>query len=172
MTGQDTPTPAPDNPAFGVAEQLGDLELTSPAFNDGHPIPEKYGRSGQDVNPPLEMAGIPDRAESLALIMDDPNAVEPAGKVWVHWLVWNVDPARTEIPEGWDPTDAVEGTNDFGESNYVGPDPPDGTHTYRFKLYALDTNLKLSAGETKRTLGRAMDGTIVARSQLEGTYSP
>lgn len=165
-------TPAPDNPAFGDAAQMGDLALTSPVFEDGGTIPAKYGRDAQNVNPPLRIAAVPDTAASLALIMDDPDAVEPAGKVWVHWLVWNIDPTRTTIPEGWTPSDAVEGTNDFDTTGYGGPAPPDEPHTYRFKLYALDTMLDLSAGATKTELGEAMAGRIVARTQLEGTYAP
>lgn len=172
LTGRETPTPASDNPAFGDAEGTGELELTSPAFDDGGSIPETYGREAENVNPPLRIADVPDEAESLALIVDDPDAVTPAGKVWVHWLVWNVSPSRTTIPEAWGPTDAVEGTNDFDETGYGGPDPPDGTHTYRFKLYALDTVLDLSAGATKPELGQGMKGAVVARTQLEGTYSP
>lgn len=172
LTEQETPTPGPDNPAFGDVEQLGGLELTSPAFDDGESIPETYGRQAQNVNPPLQVAGVPGETASLALIVDDPDAVEPAGKVWVHWLVWNIGPSRTEIPEGWEPTDAVEGTNDFDETGYAGPDPPDEAHTYRFKLYALDTTLELSAGATKIELGRAMKGAVIARTQLKGSYSP
>jgi len=73
---------------------MSDLDLTSPAFADGDPIPERYGYTADDVNPPLSIAGVPEEAESLALIVDDPDAMEPAGKVWDHWLVWNV-PADT-----------------------------------------------------------------------------
>lgn len=167
-----TPTPTPDGPAFGEVEQVGELELTSPAFNDGEAIPEPYGRETQNVNPPLRIAGVPGDAESLALIMDDPDAVEPAGKVWVHWLVWNIGPSRVHIPEAWEPTDPVEGTNDFERTDYSGPVPPDDTHTYRFKLYALNTVLELSADATKMELGQAMNGSVVAQTQLAGTYSP
>lgn len=172
LTGQDTPTPAAGNPVFGDAEQMGGVELTSPAFDDGGPIPARYARDSQNVNPPLLIAGVPDGAESLALVVDDPDALDPAGKVWVHWVVWNISPTRTEIPEDWEPTDAVEGTNDFDTTGYGGPDPPDETHIYRFKLYALETVLEVSAGATKPELGRAMKGAVVAQTQLEGEYSP
>jgi len=168
----ETTTAGSDNPAFGNAAQMGDLELASPAFDDGGPIPEKYGREAQDVNPPLEIGGVPDGVKSLALVVDDPDAVEPAGKVWAHWLVWNVDPGRATIPEGWTPSGAVEGTNDYGEIGYGGPNPPDGTHSYRFKLYALEGALDLSAGAERRALGAAMEGAVRARTQLEGTYPP
>lgn len=172
LNGEDSPASTQENPAFGEIEQLGELELTSPAFEDGDAIPETYGRETQDVNPPLRIDGVHDDAESLALIVDDPDAVEPADKVWVHWLVWNVRPGRTNIPEAWQPTDAVEGTNDFDAIGYGGPDPPDDTHRYRFKLYALETVLDLSAGATKTELGEAMQRTILARTQLDGTYAP
>lgn len=151
---------------------MGDLELTSPAFADGESIPRKYGYTNQNVNPPLTIDGVPSDAASLALVVDDPDAMEPAGKVWDHWVVWNVPPDRTEIPEGWSPADAVEGTNDFGETGYDGPNPPDKEHTYRFKLSALDTTLDLQAGATKDDLGRAMEGHVLAQTQLEGTYAP
>jgi hypothetical protein len=170
--GGSSPTPAPDNPAIGDVEQRGDLRLTSPAFDDGGQIPEEYGRDARDVNPPLSIAGVPSGAETLTLIVDDPDAVEPAGKVWLHWLVWNVPADRTEIPEGWEPSAAVEGRNDFGERGYGGPDPPDGRHTYRFKLYALDATLDLQASASKRGVGEAMEGSVLAATGLSGTYAP
>lgn len=88
----------------------------------------------------------------------------------VHWLAWNISPSRTEIPQDWTPSDARR--NDFDETGYSGPDPPDRTHTYRFKLYALETQLDLSGGETKTALGLAMKDSVFAMTQLEGTYSP
>jgi Raf kinase inhibitor-like YbhB/YbcL family protein len=121
---------------------MGDLELASPAFDHGERIPEEYGYTERNVNPPLEIDGVPDDAESLALIVDDPDAREPAGKVWDHWLVWNVPPETASIPEDWEPTDATEGTNDYGDHGYGGPNPPDREHTYRFRLFALDTTLE------------------------------
>lgn len=151
---------------------MGDIELTSPAFESGGPIPDQYGYNERNVNPPLDIASIPDDAAALVLIMDDPDAVEPAGKVWDHWVVWNIDPDTTRIPEGWDAADAVVGENDFGETGYGGPSPPDREHTYRFKLYALDATLDLPAESTKEEVGRAMEGHIVAQTQLEGTYAP
>jgi len=171
-----TPTTAgdadADNPAVGDAEQQGDLRLTSPAFADGEPIPKTYGRNAANVNPPLSIRNVPGEAASLTLIVDDPDAVAPAGKVWLHWLVWNVPPSTTEIPEAWEPTTAVEGTNDFGERRYDGPAPPDETHTYRFKLYALGTTLDLQPSASKRDVGAAMRGHLLARTQLTGTYAP
>lgn len=149
------------------------LELTSPAFDDGEPIPEQYGHETADVSPPLSVSGVPDAAESLALVMDDPDAVDPAGMIWDHWVVWNV-PTDVEIPEGWDPADdgAVEGENDFGETGYGGPAPPDGEHTYVFTLYAVDTTLDLSEGATKEELERALEGHVVDEAELTGTFAP
>ncbi|WP_254769466.1 YbhB/YbcL family Raf kinase inhibitor-like protein [Salinilacihabitans rarus] len=149
---------------------MGELTLTSPAFDHGERIPEKYGYDAENVNPPLEIEGVPDEAESLALAVDDPDAIEPAGKVWDHWVVWNVPPETTEIPEGWEPDDAEEGTNDFGEVGYGGPNPPDREHRYRFKLFALETTLDLPAGTDVEDLGEAVEGRIVAQTQLDGAF--
>jgi len=161
-----------NNPALSEATQEGDLRLTSPAFDDGERIPDEYGYAEANVNPPLEIGGVPDDAESLVLVMDDPDAVEPAGQIWVHWLVWNVPLETSTIPEGWDPTDAVEGENDFDDVGYSGPNPPDETHTYRLKLYALNTVLDLEEGATVDALGETMDKHVVARTQLTGAYAP
>jgi hypothetical protein len=148
------------------------LSLTSPAFEDGERIPREYGYTEANVNPPLELAGVPEGTGSLALVVDDPDAVEPAGKVWDHWVVWNVDPTTDRIHADWDPGDAVEGTNDYGERGYGGPNPPDGEHTYRFRLFALSEPLDLPAGATKADLEDAMAGRILAEAELTGTYAP
>jgi hypothetical protein len=148
------------------------MQLSSPAFDDGDPIPRQYGYEEDNVNPPLTVSGVPDDAVTVALVMDDPDAVEPAGKVWDHWVVWNLDPTVSEIPEDWSAASGVEGRTDYGESDYGGPNPPDGRHTYRFRLYALDTGLDLDAGATKDDLEAAMEGHVLATAQLEGTYAP
>lgn len=168
-TGNETTT---GNPVVGDAAQAGDLALSSSAFDGGQPIPQQYGRDESDVNPPLSISGVPDGAETLALVVDDPDAVEPAGEVWLHWLVWNVPATRTEIPEDWTPERATEGVNDFGERGYGGPAPPDGEHTYRFKLYALDASLEVPADASKRDVGDAMRDHVLASTQLVGTYAP
>nr|WP_245726755.1 YbhB/YbcL family Raf kinase inhibitor-like protein [Natronorubrum sediminis] len=152
--------------------QEGDVRLTSPAFDDGEEIPDEYGYDAENVNPSLEIDNVSDDAESLVFVMDDPDAVEPAGQIWVHWLVWNVPPETSTIPEDWDSDEAVEGKNDFDEIGYGGPSPPDEPHTYRFKLYALDAVLDLEEGATVDDLGEAMDERVVARTQLTGTYAP
>jgi Raf kinase inhibitor-like YbhB/YbcL family protein len=148
------------------------LDLSSPAFADGEPIPDEYGYTADDVNPPLTIDGVPPAAASLALVMDDPDAVEPAGKIWDHWVVWNIDPATSEIPEDWNAAGAVEGRNDYGEPGYGGPNPPDGEHTYRFRLFALDRRLDLEAEATAADLESAMEGAVVDETELEGTYAP
>ncbi|MFB6255926.1 MAG: YbhB/YbcL family Raf kinase inhibitor-like protein [Haloplanus sp.] len=150
------------------------MELSSPAFRDGDPIPEGYGYTERNVNPPLEIAEIPSAAESLVVVVDDPDAVDPAGKVWIHWLVWNLNPTRKRIPADWstDASTAVEGENDYGEVGYGGPNPPDREHTYRFRLFALDDTLDLSAGAPLDDLERAMEGHVIESTMYEGTYAP
>jgi len=150
------------------------MELSSPAFRDGDPIPDEYGYTERNVNPPFELSGVPDDAESLVIVVDDPDAVEPAGKVWLHWLVWNVNPTRKRIPEDWSTATAAatEGENDYGETGYGGPNPPDREHTYRFRLFALDDTLDVPGGGTLDDLERAMDGHVVDEAGYEGTYAP
>jgi Raf kinase inhibitor-like YbhB/YbcL family protein len=148
------------------------MELSSPAFRDGGPIPPQYGYTEANVNPPLEIADAPAEAESLVLVVDDPDALEPAGKVWRHWLVWNVNPTRKRIPEEWstETATAVEGENDYGEVGYGGPNPPDGEHTYRFRLFALDTALDLDSGATLDDLERVMERHVIDEAGYRGTY--
>lgn len=169
--GTVTPT-ATENPAIGDVQQRGDITLTSNAFADGAAIPARHSRDGQNVNPPLSIENVPGGAETLTLVVDDPDAVAVAGSVFLHWLVWNVPATRTIIPTDWEPDAAVVGANDFGNRRYDGPDPPDGEHSYRFKLYALDTALDLPASASKREVGAAMAGHILAQTQLTGTFAP
>jgi len=153
---------------------MSDLHLSSPAFEDGERIPEEYGYTERNVNPPLTVEGVPAAAESLALVVDDPDAREPAGTVWDHWLAWNLPPDTAAIPEDWsaDAAGATEGQNDYGEHGYGGPNPPDREHAYQFRLYALDTTIGLSASAKKSDLQDAMTGHVVADATLEGTYAP
>ncbi len=148
------------------------MRLTSPVFDDGDPIPERYGYDRDNVNPPLAFGDVPADTVSLALVVDDPDARESAGKVWDHWVVWNVDPGLSEIEEGSTPSGAIEGRNDFDETGYGGPSPPDREHTYHFRLYALDTELALDTGASKADLREAMDGHVVDEAELTGTYTP
>jgi hypothetical protein len=143
------------------------MKLSSPAFADGGDIPAKYTCDGDDVSPPLQIADVPDDAEALALVMDDPDA--PMG-TFDHWLVWNIPADTTEIPEGTEP-EGVQGKTDFGRLGYGGPCPPSGTHTYRFKLYALDEELDLAEGADKKQLSRAMEGHVMAEVMLKARYS-
>ncbi len=151
---------------------MSDIRLESPAFDDGDRIPERYGYTEDDVNPPLRIENVPDGTESLVLIVDDPDAMEPAGKIWDHWLVWDIDPDVEEIPEDWAVDDATEGQNDYGEHGYGGPNPPDREHTYRFRLYAIDTTLSLSPSAGKEELEDEMMGQVLANARLEGSYTP
>lgn len=147
------------------------MRITSPAFEDGEHIPEKYGYTTENVNPPLEIEDVPEDAESLVLVMDDPDAMEPAGKIWEHWTVWNILPTTT-IPEDWNPEEAVEGTTDFRDTGYGGPNPPDGTHTYRFQLYAIDTALDLDKEDGKEEVTEAIEDHILDEALLEGKFDP
>ncbi|MBS3816309.1 MAG: YbhB/YbcL family Raf kinase inhibitor-like protein [Candidatus Thermoplasmatota archaeon] len=148
------------------------MKLSSPAFSDGEKIPRKYGYTEEDVNPPLEINGVPEDARSLALVMDDPDAVEPAGKVWDHWVIWNIEPNTREIRESESPPGVVEGKNDYGNRGYGGPNPPDKEHTYKFKLYALDKILDIPPSSTKDELRKAMKGHVLDKTLLEGRYAP
>jgi len=146
---------------------MGNLQLTTPAFSDGDEIPRECGYKNGNEAPPLAINGIPEGTKSLTLIMDDPDAMGAVGKVWVHWIVWNIDPTATESLQ-----DATEGMTDFGEVGYGGPAPPDKRHTYVFKLYALDCELDLPNESTKTDLEKAMEGHIIEQATLTGTYAP
>ena len=148
------------------------LELKSPSFSDGDEIPKKYGYKHGNDSPPLSISGIPSETKSLALIMDDPDAKAAVGKIWVHWVICNIDPTTSEIPESSSLQNTINGKNDFGELGYGGPAPPDKRHTYIFKLYALDTKLDLQNGVTKEQLENAMKGHILEQTVLKGTFAP
>ncbi len=151
---------------------MADLKLESPAFSFGEEIPKKYGYKNENLSPPLKINGIPTDSKSLALVMDDPDAMGAVGKVWVHWVMWNIEPTTTEISEGSTPSGSIEGTTDFGEIGYGGPAPPDKRHTYVFKLYALETKLDLQKSTTKAQLEEAMEGKIISQTTLKGTFTP
>lgn len=140
------------------------LTVKSPAFANNDFIPKKYTCDGAGVNPPLTLEGLPEKTQSLAIIMDDPDA--PKG-TFDHWVVWNIPPA-TEIKEN---TKAgTTGKNGRNENKYTGPCPPSGTHHYHFKVYALNTNLDLPDHTTKEELLKAMEGKILAMGELTGLY--
>ncbi len=149
------------------------IQLVSPAFAEGAPIPAKYTCDGEDVSPPLKWSGVPQGTKSIALICDDPDA--PLG-TWVHWVLYDIPSTVTELPEGIPATEVIpdgtrQGTNDFQRIGYGGPCPPPGRpHRYYFRIYALDTELQLDPGVTKKELVNAMKGHILAEGQLMGTY--
>ena len=161
---------------------MGNLKLTSSAFSDGCEIPRECGYKNGNEVPHLEVISWPDGTKSLTIIMDDPDAMGAVGKVWVHWVVWNIHPweqaGSGDFSEDLICSDAIEGTTDFGEVGYGGPAPPDKRHTYVFKFYALDCELDLpesvsfSSLCTKADVEKAMEGHIIEQTQLTGTYAP
>jgi Raf kinase inhibitor-like YbhB/YbcL family protein len=144
------------------------MKITTKAFSDTHPIPRRLTADGKNVNPPLTIRGVPAEAESLVLIVDDPDA---AMGTWNHWLVWNIQPGTTVIKEDSTPSGATVGRNDAGTAKYVGPSPPSGTHRYYFRLYALDRKLDLPAGSVRPELEDAMRDHILDRAELLGRYA-
>ena len=148
------------------------MEIESTTFQNGGEIPKKYGYKKDNINPKLIIKDVPSEAKSLTLIMDDPDAMGAVGKIWVHWVVWNIDPSTSEIQENSVPPNSFEGKTDFGEIGYGGPAPPDKEHTYIFKLYALDEKLNLKKGSTKPEVEDAMKNHIIAESKFEGRYAP
>lgn len=146
---------------------MATLQITSPAFQNNGNIPRQYTCDGKDINPPIVIENCPKGTKSIAVICDDPDA--PVG-IWVHWVLWNIDPSVKEIKENTVPTGAVEGMNDFRKHRYGGPCPPSGTHRYFFKVYALDTVLGISPNSQKSDLEKAMKGHILAQGQLVGLY--
>jgi Raf kinase inhibitor-like YbhB/YbcL family protein len=149
-----------------------EVTLESSAFISGGEIPKKYGYKFDNQSPPLKIGNVPSDSKSLALVMDDPDAMGAVGKVWVHWVIWNIDPTITNISEGSPPSGSIEGKTDFGEIGYGGPAPPDKRHTYVFKLYALKTKLDLKEGATKAELEKAMSSQIISEISLKGTFAP
>lgn len=144
------------------------LTLTSPAFDDGASIPRRYTCDGEGVSPPLRWTGVPDGTSALALIVEDPDA--PRG-TFTHWVVWGLDPAAGEIPEGSLPAGAGEGRNGFGGDGYGGPCPPRGsTHRYRFELLALPGEPDLAPGAGADDLRRAVEGDVLGQALLVATY--
>ena len=146
--------------------------LTSSAFENGGTIPQKYGYKNKNLSTPLQISEIPEGTKSLALIMDDPDAMGAVGKVWVHWVLWNISPNTKEITENSIPENSIEGKTDFDEIGYGGPAPPDKEHTYIFKLYALDIFLDLKQGSTKVEVEESMTEHIIAEEKLEGKFAP
>jgi Raf kinase inhibitor-like YbhB/YbcL family protein len=154
-------------------QKVMNLQITSTAFSEGQTIPAKYSCEGSDASPPLKWTNAPANTKSFALIADDPDA--PAG-TWVHWVLYDLPPNTTGLPEDVAKTqfiagNAKQGLNSWPRLGYGGPCPPPGKpHRYFFKLYALDATLDLKPGATKKDVEAAMKGHILAEGQLMGTY--
>lgn len=164
---------ASETPLNGNISQQGELSLSSPAFDDGGQLPDYVGGNAENENPEFAISGVPENAAALVLAVDDPDAQPVTGHVFTHWTVWDIDPDRQTIPRAWSPDDATEGFNDIPMRGYSGPAPPDGTHTYRFKLLALDSGLGMPPETRKTRLGSAItfNAEVLASTQLVGTYS-
>lgn len=161
------------SPEITVPPSSAVMNIESPAFQANHTIPTEYTCDGVDQSPPLQWSEVPPEAQSLTLIMDDPDA--PRG-TFVHWVVYDLpadgDGLAEAIPAGESiPGGGVQGINDFRAIAYGGPCPPRGTHRYLFKLYALDTQLNLPPGVSKADVIAAMDGHILGFAELIGLYS-
>lgn len=143
------------------------MNLSSTDFESNGNIPEKFTCDGDNINPHLSFSDIPKNAQSLALIVNDPDA--PSGD-FVHWIMWNIDPTITEIMQGTTPMSAVEGQNDTGEPGWTGPCPPSGTHHYEFHLFALNQKLDLPDEADKHEFREALEGAIIEEAILVGLY--
>jgi Raf kinase inhibitor-like YbhB/YbcL family protein len=167
-----TATPLPLAPSVAGAE-VKPLVLTSTALVPAEPIPPRYTCDGDNISPPLQWSAPPDGTQSFALIVDDPDA---PGGTWVHWVLFNLPEGTRDLPEAIPPDADLSGGGRHGSNSwkllgYGGPCPPGGTHRYFFKLFALDTVLNLDAGASKDDLLQAMQGHVLAQTELMGTYS-
>ena len=143
---------------------MKELTIKSPAFQPNGTIPKKHTCDGQDTNPPLTIEGTPKESNSIVLVVEDPDA----SGTFDHWVVWNIPPSTTQIAENSIP--GTEGLNSARHVGFMGPCPPSGSHRYFFKVYALDTELKLGAKSTKKDLEKAMQDHILAKGELVGLY--
>jgi Raf kinase inhibitor-like YbhB/YbcL family protein len=152
------------------------LSLTSPVFEPGGAMPTRCTGEGTEESPPLAWSGAPNGTKAFALIVDDPDAPDPAApkRTWVHWVVADMPPSTSALKEGASrksmPAGSHEGTNDGGDTGYGGPMPPRGRHRYFFKLYALDAPTGLRDGCTKVELLKAIEGHVLDQAELIGTY--
>jgi len=157
----------------GVCEAM---ELTSPNFENQKAIPGKFTCDGEDISPALQWKDAPNGTKSFALIVDDPDAPDPANPkmTWVHWVLYNIPASITSLPEGGSvaglPEGVLDGLNDWKRTGYGGPCPPVGTHRYFHKLYALDNMLPDLKNPTKKQLEKAMEGHILKKTELVGLY--
>ena len=141
---------------------MSDFSITCSDIDEGTEIPKKFGYKFENEEPNISFNRPPSSTTTLALIMDDPDAMGAVGKVWLHWLQYH----------NLTQSSPVEGKTDFDEIGYGGPAPPDKRHTYIFKAYALDTELELKEGFSKQELEDAMNGHIIAEAKLTGTFAP
>ena len=152
------------------------MKLTSSGFENQKSMAKKFTCDGEDISPALEWSGVPDGTKSFALIMDDPDAPDPANPrmTWVHWVLYNIPAAIGSLPEGVKDKDLPEGTlqglNDWKKTGYGGPCPPIGKHRYFHKLYALDIVLPDMSHPNKAALEKAMDGHVLSKAELIGFY--
>src|SRR5262245_19207131 len=152
------------------------IALSSTAFSHREPIPKLYTCQGKDISPALAWSGLPNGTKSVALIVDDPDAPDPAApkRVWVHWVLYNLPPSSTGLPEAVSasnlPAGTRQGKNDWDRTGYGGPCPPIGRHRYFHKLYALDAMLPDLKEPTKAVLLEAMEGHVIGEAELMGTY--
>ena len=153
------------------------FSIQSSAFRDGAEIPRQYTGLGADRSPPLAWSEPPDGTRSLALVVEDPDAPDPAAptRVFTHWVIYNLPADARELDEGLEPRTLPgatrTGINDFDRLGWNGPKPPIGRHRYFFKLYALDSELPDLERPTKHDLERAMKGHVIAETELVGTYA-
>ncbi len=166
----------PDLSVISMEDMIMTMTLTSTSFSHNGAIPKRYTCDGEDVSPPLAWAGLPAGTKSLALIVDDPDAPDPAAPklTWVHWVLYNMPHSTTGLHEAIPvkelPAGTLQGLNDWKRTGYGGPCPPIGRHRYFHKLYALDTVIPDLGKPTKAALEKAMQGHILARAELIGTY--
>jgi Raf kinase inhibitor-like YbhB/YbcL family protein len=149
------------------------MELRSSAFFIGNSIPFKYTCDGDNISPPLQWEDPPNETQSFALILEDPDAPHPD---FTHWVLFNIPANCRELPEAIEgeetlPEGSVEGKNDFGQFGFAGPCPPEGTHRYFFKLFALDQLLDLEAGASKQEALQAMENHVLDKAELMGRYT-
>lgn len=152
------------------------MNILSPSFQKNGPIPSRYTCDGKDVSPPLEWTGVPAGTRSMALIVDDPDAPDPASPkmTWVHWVLYNMPAGASSLPEGVAekdfPAGTMQGINDWHRTGYGGPCPPIGKHRYYFKLYALDVVLPDLKHPAKAALEKAIRGHVIGQAELVGLY--
>jgi Raf kinase inhibitor-like YbhB/YbcL family protein len=158
------------------AEEVKNMQLTSPSFENQKSIAKKFTCDGEDISPMLEWSAVPEGTQSFALIVDDPDAPDPANPrmTWVHWVLYNIPATVSSLAEGVKdkdlPPGTLQGLNDWKKTGYGGPCPPIGEHRYFHKLYALDTVLPNLSRPTKAKLEKAMEGHILSKAELIGLY--